>query len=161
MTLEKLSINAVKILTCALGNRLSLNVSKTKSMIFGAPVYVDTFEELGVTLVAFSDRKIEIISAVRSLWVTLDFKLSWNSFILYVCKKANSLKYRLNQLTSTCFPAFQPHALPLTEPRRAERERMRGGGEKNGEGSPLQPQVSRAKREKGADHVGWSLKKCL
>jgi len=103
-TLNKLSINALRISQWAVENGLRLNLSKTQAIIFGTPIYINRLNELGVTSVSFGHTEIEIMSSVRSLGVILDAKMNWKQHILSICKKANSLMYRLHQFRrSTTF----------------------------------------------------------
>ncbi len=96
-TLRKLGTNALRISRWAEDNGLKLNVSKTQAIIFGTPVYVNRLEGSGVTSVPFGDSEIEIVPSVRSLGVVLDAKMNWKLHISSICKRANSLLYRLNQ----------------------------------------------------------------
>lgn len=105
LTLQKLSRNAERIADWATVNKLSLNVNKTQAIVFGTPKFINRFNELDVKSIPIYNSSVPIVPSVRSLGVVLDAKLNWKEHVLYICKKANRLMYRLNHFRrSTTFP---------------------------------------------------------
>lgn len=84
------------ILSWATQNHLRLNVDKTKAILIGSYFYINEFSKMGITGIRLSHSTIKLETTVRSLGVWLDSKLDWKEHITHVCKKANTLLYRLN-----------------------------------------------------------------
>lgn len=94
-TLAKLCKNAERIADWAVENGLQLNVSKTKAIIFGTSFFVNRLQSMGIGSVPLHNSEIPLVQSVRSLGVVLDSRLNWRDHVLHVCKRANSLMYRL------------------------------------------------------------------
>ena len=95
-TLRSLCSNAERVSSWAEVNKLDLNLEKTSAIVFGSANYVNRLAQLSVTSVRVNDMDIPIVATVKSLGVTLDAKLDWRAHVLTICKRANSLLYRLN-----------------------------------------------------------------
>ena len=85
------------ILQWVRANKLSLNLRKTKYMLFSR-----TIDTLPVDIV-FEDYRLERVSSIKFLGVTVDNKLSWKSHVENICKKISrnvGVIYRLK----SCLP---------------------------------------------------------
>lgn len=77
-------------------NHLSLNVTKTKAIVFGTIFYMDLLHKLPPKTLSVGESKLPLETSVRSLGVILDSNLNWKEHVLSVRRKVNSLMYRLN-----------------------------------------------------------------
>ena len=92
-------------------NKLSLNLQKTKYMIFS-----NTIEALPSDII-FDDSPLECVSQIKFLGITVDNKLSWKPHVLNVCKTLsrnigiiNKLKYQFP--STTLFTLYSSLILP-------------------------------------------------
>ena len=67
-------------------NKLTLNVDKTKFMIFGTKRILDKFTNVRLT---FNNNIIERVDEFKYLGVKLDSNLSWITHIDYLCKNVS------------------------------------------------------------------------
>ena len=95
-TLHRLSAAAERVSYWAERNGLSVNLSKTKAIVFGTAVLVNRFNDHGLQSLSVGGVDIPFVSSVRSLGIVLDSKLDWKQHVAYICKRANALFYRLN-----------------------------------------------------------------
>ena len=80
-------------------NKLSLNLQKTKYMLFS-----NTIESLPSDII-FDDTPLECVSEIKFLGVTVDNKLTWKPHILNICKTLSRNIGIINKLK---------HSFPLT-----------------------------------------------
>lgn len=96
-TLRRLSGAAGRVAEWSDANGLRLNMDKIKAMVFGTPVYANRFyDESGITSLIVGTGQVPFVRSARSLGVVLDSKLDWKEHVNSICKRANSLLYRLN-----------------------------------------------------------------
>lgn len=107
-TLQRLTTNAEHIFYWALRNRLKLNADKTKAIVFGTKAYVNrlTYENFRI---AIGGKIIPVETSVRNLVMILDATLSWEDHIKAICRKANSLMFRLYYFRHSTTLALRKH----------------------------------------------------
>ena len=93
---DLMSTYAEHVLHWATVNSLKLNVNKTKAMIIGSYFYINKLSDMATSGIVLNHTLIKFESCVRNLGVWFDHKLNWKAHVTSVCKKANSLLYRLN-----------------------------------------------------------------
>jgi len=108
-TLRRLSWAAERIAEWATLNHLQINVSKTKAMVFGTPVFVNRFAELDINCLHFGHSCVPFVSSARSLGVVLDSKLNWKEHVKYICSRAHSLMYRLYHFRRSTTLSLRKH----------------------------------------------------
>ena len=82
--------NCDELINCELGkiqvwlkvNKLSLNIQKTKAMVFHTPQ-----RKVRVPKLRIEDHDIEIVEEFNFLGIILDKNLNWKSHISHICKK--------------------------------------------------------------------------
>lgn len=90
---------------------LSLNFSKTKAIVFGTPFYIYLFKALSLRSIPLYGSSNLLVSYVRSLGLTLDYKLYWNKHILRIVKSVNTLFYRLHCFKRSMTFAIRKHLI--------------------------------------------------
>ena len=96
---NKMNNELLNIVEWLRANRLSLNVSKTKYMIFGPPRKLYE-KDINIML---SGIKVDEVSNIKFLGVILDNKLQWKDHISYVSKKVSKcigILYKARKLLS-------------------------------------------------------------
>lgn len=109
--LDLMSRHAEYVLSWATLNNLRLNVAKTKAMLFGSSYYLDLISNVAYSGIVLDHTTINFESSVRSLGVMLDPTLSWKNQINNVCKKANTLLYRLNYFRKSTNFGLRKHLI--------------------------------------------------
>ena len=84
------------VLRWASENDLLLNVAKTKAIVIGSYYYINELSKHEIKGVTFNGSLIKFESSVKSLGVIIDSKLDWKLQVAAICKRSNSLMYRLN-----------------------------------------------------------------
>ena len=107
-TLQRLSTNASAIADWALQNKLALNLEKTKAIVIGSYFYINSLK-YGELSVSIQGRVIPLQTSVRNLGVILDAKLSWRDHVRGICRKANSVMYRLRYFRRSTNLALRKH----------------------------------------------------
>jgi len=110
-TLARLSEGAEHISDWAVRNHLTLNIKKTKAMIFGTPVFVNRFNSLGIASLDFCGSSVPFVSHARNLGVVIDSKLNWKEHVAYICKRVNTLMYRLNHFRRSTTIELRKHLI--------------------------------------------------
>ena len=92
-------------------NKLSLNLQKTKYMIFS-----NTIEALPADII-IDDSPLECVSQITFLGITVDNKLSWKPHVLNVCKTLSRNTGIINKLkhqfpSTTLFTLYSSLSLP-------------------------------------------------
>ena len=80
MLVQIINLELQKLTQWIRANKLSLNLQKTKYMIFS-----NTIETLPSDII-FDDSPLECVSQIKFLGITVDNKLSWKPHILNICK---------------------------------------------------------------------------
>ena len=107
-TLGRLGDNAARVVDWATANHLNLNLGKTKAIVFSSAYYADSFANLTVQV---ADRVLPLESSVRNLGVIMDARLHWGEHVESVCRKANSLMYRLNHFRKSTNFSLRRHLI--------------------------------------------------
>ena len=97
-----LSNAALKVSAWAELNVLSLNVKKTKAIVFGTPHVVGLFKKLDINNIAINRKgdTVPFVDEVLSLGVILDNILSWKQHVNHISKKVNRVLYGLRFIKS-------------------------------------------------------------
>ena len=91
-------------------NNLRLNVAKTETIIIGSYYYINKLSQHEIeeiTLISI----IKFESSVKSLGVIIDCKLDWKQQVSAICKRSNSLMYRLNFFRKSTAFKLQKHLI--------------------------------------------------
>lgn len=107
-TLQRLGNNATLVANWATANHLNLNLGKTKAIVFSSAFYSASLTGLTVRVAGGT---IPLESSVRNLGVILDSRLDWSEHVTSICKKANSLMYRLNHFRKSTNLALRRHLI--------------------------------------------------
>ena len=94
---EIVNFELIKVLQWIRANKLSLNLQKTKYMLFSKSI-----ESLPINI-SFEDYPLECVSSIKFLGVTVDDKLSWKNHIENICNKISRNIGVINKL-KTCLP---------------------------------------------------------
>ena len=78
-------------------------------MVFGSSRFVNRFSELRISTLSVGDLQFPFVTSARSLGVMLDSKLDWKEHVLVVCKRVNSLMYRLYHFRRSTNFALRKH----------------------------------------------------
>ena len=83
-------------------NVLSLNVKKTKAIVFGTPHVVGLFKKLDISNIAIKRKgdTVPFVDEVLILGLILNDTLSWKQHVNYVSKKVNRVLYGLRFIKS-------------------------------------------------------------
>ena len=107
-TLRRLCANARCVSDWAARNHLRLNTGKTKTIVFGNLFFTS---KLSGTTVDLGNESVYLESSVRCLGVTLDASLSWKEQVRLMCRKANSLMYRLHYFRKSTNQLLRKHLI--------------------------------------------------
>ena len=90
--IQLLSDAAIKASAWAEVNLLSLNVKKTKAIVFGTPHAVGLFKKLDINNIVIKNKgnTVPFVDEVLSLGVILDDTLSWKQHVDHISKKVKS-----------------------------------------------------------------------
>ena len=100
LLIEKMRNNADRISSWAAANHLKLNVGKTKAMVCGSSYYNNNLPSVASDIL-IDDTRIKFSSSIRNLGLLIDDKLWWKEHVNEVCKRANTLMYRLCRLRAS------------------------------------------------------------
>ena len=78
-------------------NKLSLNLNKTKAMVFHLPQRRDVF----TPFIEMSGRQIELVNEFSFLGITVDKHINWKCHIDNICKKVSKTTGIMNRLKNT------------------------------------------------------------
>ena len=92
--IEKMSDNANRITRWATTNRLTLNVGKIKAMVFGNSFFLNQLPSVAFGI-PIGNAMVQFSTSVRNLGLVLDDRLSLKEHVNEVCKRTNTLMYRL------------------------------------------------------------------
>ena len=110
LLIEKMRNNADRISSWAAANHLRLNVGKTKAMVCGSSYYINDLPSVASDIL-IGDTKIKFSTSVRNLGLLIDNKLSWKEHVNEVCKRANTLMYRLRRLRASTTHNLRKHLI--------------------------------------------------
>ena len=71
-------------------------MNKTKAIVFGSNAFIRQLPSMAVDYIDVGNARVVFESSVKSLGVVLDPELTWKDHVTSICKKVNSLLYRLN-----------------------------------------------------------------
>ena len=71
-------------------------MNKTKAIYFGSNAYIRQLSSLAFDYIDIGNARVVFESSVKSLGVVLDSELTWKEHVTSICKRVNSLIYRLN-----------------------------------------------------------------
>ena len=108
-TLQRLSDSAAVVADWATANHLKLNLDKTKAIAFSSHFYAGSLVNKTVQVCG---RPIPLETSVRNLGVILDSRLNWSEQVKSICKKANSVMYRLYHFRRSTNFALRKHLIP-------------------------------------------------
>ena len=100
--IESDMVNGInQVIQWLINHKLTLNVSKTKFMIFGSRPRIPTFSRVQITL---NDMSIERVHLYKYLGVILDEHMSWSEHIDYTAKKISMKIGFLRRSAKPCLP---------------------------------------------------------
>ena len=107
--IKKMSDNASRRASWST-NQLKLNVGKIKAMVCGNPYYINQLSSVASDI-TISNSRVQFSSSVRNLGLVLDDWLCSKEQINEVCKRANTLMYRLYRLTDSTALELRKHLI--------------------------------------------------
>ena len=108
--IEKMSDNTNRITRWVTTNHLTLNVGKTKAMVYGNPFFINQLPSVG-SGIPIANAMVQFSTSARNLELVLDDRLSWKEHVNEVCKRTNTLMYRLYRLRDSTTLALMKHLI--------------------------------------------------
>ena len=111
--------NTDRISSWAAANNLRLNVGKTKAMVCGSSYYIKSLPVVASDIL-IGHTRIKFSSSIRNLELLIDDKLFWKEHVNEVCRRANTLMYRLRRLRASTTFNLRKHLIqallwPITD----------------------------------------------
>ena len=78
----------------------SSTVGKTKAMVCGSSYYINNLPAVASDIL-IGDTRIQFSSSIRNLGLLIDDKLCWKEHVNEICRRANTLMYRLRRLRAS------------------------------------------------------------
>ena len=78
----------------------SSTVGKTKAMVCGSSYYINNLPAVASDIL-IGDTRIKFSSSIRNLGLLIDDKLCWKEHVNEICRRANTLMYRLRRLRAS------------------------------------------------------------